>query len=121
MVLLVKLFAIATILYGCLVILRPKTLKEAIECVKVGNRVLIASGIKFVVGLFLMVAARYCSIPWIILFWGALSAFGGATGFLIKKSVIMDMFDWVEKRFARYTYLTGAFILLVGVLMVLAA
>ncbi len=82
---------------------------------------LIASGIKFVTGLFLMVASRYCSIPWIVLFWGALSALGGATGFLIKKGVIMDILDWVEKRFARRTYLIGAFILLVGVLIVLAA
>ncbi|MFC1548631.1 hypothetical protein ACFL5E_01575 [Candidatus Omnitrophota bacterium] len=121
MVLLVKLLAVAIIIFGCIEILRPKTQAELIERMKKGNRLYAASGIKFVVGIFLMIASRYCSIPWIILLWGALTTFGCAVAFLVKKNALLKLMEWVEKKPIKYVYLHGALCILVGVSIVLGA
>ncbi|RKY42772.1 MAG: hypothetical protein DRP85_01820 [Candidatus Makaraimicrobium thalassicum] len=121
MILMVKLISIAVILYGCLIILRPDTLKRIFEFVKKENRVYIAGGIKAVIGIFLMLASSSCRVPWIVLFLGALSVFGGIAGFLIKKSAIIRIIEWWETRPGRDIALMGTIALLVGVLLALAA
>ena len=121
MVLLVKLFSIAVIIYGCLLILRPDTLKKIFECVREGNNVYIAGGIKAVIGVILMLAASSCRVPWVVMFFGALSVFSGVVGFAMKKSFIIGIIDWVEKQPARFTYYVGILALLIGVLIILAA
>ncbi len=121
MVLIVKLVSIAIIVYGCLIILRPDTLKKVIEKAKEGNLIYIASGVKGVIGLLFLIAAASCSVPWIIRFFGALSIFGAIVAFVIKRSVIVSIMDWVEKQPARFNYYYGILALLMGVLMALAA
>ncbi|MFH1552022.1 MAG: hypothetical protein ABID83_00055 [Candidatus Omnitrophota bacterium] len=121
MVLLVKLLSIAVIVYGCILILRPSTLKKIIECVKQDNRIYTACGIKAAVGVFLMFASSYCSITWIVLFLGALSAFGGIAGFVIKKSFFIEITERVEKGPLWYAHLAGTIALAIGALLALAA
>lgn len=121
MVLIVKIVSIAIIIYGCLVVLRPDTLTELMEKVKKGGNIYIASGIKAIIGLIFVIAASSCSVPWIIRFFGALALFGGLVGFIIKKSVIVSMVDWIEKQPPRFMYYYSALVLLMGILMVLAA
>ena len=120
MILLVKVMSIAVIVWGCILILRPDTLKKVFHYVKEGNRLYIASGIKTVIGVILMFAASYCSIPWIVLFFGAIMAFGGAAGFLMKEKVLLKMVDWVEGSKKKTVYMIGAIALVVGILLALA-
>jgi len=121
MVLIVKLVSILVILCGCLAVLRPDTLKKVIEYVKKGNRIYYASGIKLGIGVLMMIAAKYCSIPWVILFFGALSVFGGAMGFVVKKSFVLKIVEWYEKKLQKKIYFAGISILIMGVLLALAA
>ncbi len=118
MVLIVKLLSIAIIIYGCLLMLRPGILKKVLEYIKEGNRAYIASGIKAVVGIFFMIAASKCSIPWIILFFGALAALSGIAAFVIKKKVMVQILEWAEKKPVRAV---GVIALIMGVLLALAA
>jgi heme O synthase-like polyprenyltransferase len=120
MVLIVKLFSIAIIVYGCLLILRPGILKKSFGYLKEGKRPYIASGIKIVVGILFIIASSYCSIPWIVLFLGALAAFSGIAAFLVKKSLIDQLMDWAEKRPVRHVYVAGGIVLFFGVLLALA-
>jgi len=121
MILIVKLVSIAIIVYGCLIVLRPDTLKKVIGKAKEGNIIYIASMVKGVIGLLFILAAASCSVPWIIRFFGALSIFGAIVAFVIKRSVIISIMDWVEKQPARFNYYYGIMALLMGVLMALAA
>jgi len=121
MVLLVKLFSIAIVVYGCLLILRPETLKKIFEFVKEKKNYYIACAAKAIAGIILMIAAPACSVPWVIMFFGALSLFGAILGFVIKRSLITGLFDWIEKQPTRFTYYAGTIALLVGVIIALAA
>lgn len=121
MVLIVKLVSIVIIIYGCLVVLRPDTMKKVFEKAKEGNNVYIAGGIKAFIGLLFVIAAPSCSVTWIIRVLGALSLFGGIVGFILKRSFIIGMIDWIEKQPARFTYYYGIIVLLMGVLIALAA
>ena len=118
MVLIVKVFSIAIIIYGCLLMLRPGILKKILEYMKEGNRAYIASGIKAVVGILFMFAASACSIPWIIFLLGALAALGGIAAFVIKKKVMVQMLEWAEKKPVR---VIGAAALVMGILLSIAA
>ncbi|MGB2651206.1 MAG: hypothetical protein WBD00_03265 [Candidatus Omnitrophota bacterium] len=121
MVLLIKVLAIAIIVFGCLIMLRPKTMKEIIERVKKGNNLFKAMVIKIVVGVLMMIASRYCSIPWIVLFWGALNTFTGVAGLLLKRDVVVKKIEWIEKRPPKHVFLVGVSALVIGVTLVLGA
>ncbi|MEA3489150.1 MAG: hypothetical protein U9R44_02260 [Candidatus Omnitrophota bacterium] len=118
---LVKVLAVAIIVYGCLLILRPGILKKIFEYVKQGNRLYIANGIKGVVGIFLIIASSRCSVPWIVLFLGALTVLSVIVGFLVKKKTVMELIERLVARPVKFVYLIGAIALALGVLLVLAA
>jgi uncharacterized membrane protein HdeD (DUF308 family) len=120
MILLVKLFSIVVIIYGCLLILKPGILKVVFEYAKKKNRVYVAGGVKALVGVVLVIAASSCEIPWIVFFLGALCVFGGAATFLLKKTAVVQMMEWVEKKPDWHVYLVGAIALAIGVLLALA-
>ncbi|MFH1394603.1 MAG: hypothetical protein ABIH09_00395 [Candidatus Omnitrophota bacterium] len=121
MVLIVKLISIVVIFYGCLVFLRPDVLKKVLKYAMQENKVYPMLGIKLVTGIVMMFAAKYCSIPWMILFFGALSVFGGAMGFVLKKAFVVKVLTWGENYIQKKTYFAGICILVVGVLLALAA
>ncbi|MBU0684069.1 MAG: hypothetical protein ABIH85_06250 [Candidatus Omnitrophota bacterium] len=121
MVLVIKLISIVVIFYGCLVFLRPDTLKKVLKYTMQENKIYLMLAIKLLIGIIMMFAAKYCSIPWIILFFGALSIFGGAMGFVLKKEFVAKVLKWTEAYIQKKTRFAGIFILVVGVLLALAA
>jgi len=121
MVLLVKVLSIAIIVYGCSVMLRPRLIKKVVEWAKEGNNVAIANAAKVVIGIILMIASSYCSVPWVVLFLGALSAFTGALAFVIKKNIVMHLLDWVDQQPSKTVYALGIVFLAIGALLALAA
>ena len=121
MFLLVKLFSIALILYGGLLILQSEVFKKVIAFIKVGNRLYIATAIKTIIGVMMMFASPYYSIPWIVLFIGALMVFSGIAVFVIKKSVVMQFIDWAEKKEKKQIIVIGIVAIAIGALLVLAA
>ncbi|MBD3427299.1 MAG: hypothetical protein GF409_08805 [Candidatus Omnitrophica bacterium] len=121
MVLFIKVLAIAITVYGCLIIFRPRMISNFTEFLKKRNNVLMVMTIKIVLGILMMIAARYCSITWVVLFWGALNTFTGVAGLLIKRDVFIKWLDWVETRPAKQVYLIGVGALFIGVTLILAA
>jgi len=121
MVLIVKLIAIAIIIYGCIVVLRPRVKKVVIEYIKQDNRIYIANGVKTAVGIFMLIAASSCRVPWVILVIGGLAALSGIALFLVKKNVINDIIAWIESRHMKQVRIIGAVIIAVGALIAIAA
>jgi uncharacterized membrane protein HdeD (DUF308 family) len=121
MVLLVNLLAIAVVVYGCLVMLRPEVLRKVFDKLKEGANVYMASGIKSIAGLILVFSSNASRVPWIVLLYGALMVFSGILAFVIKKNFIIGMLDWIENQPARYTYYAGCTFVLLGVILALAA
>ena len=121
MVLIVKLIAIAIIIYGCIVVLRPRVKKVGIAYIKENNRIYIANGIKTAVGIFMLIAASSCRVPWIILVIGGLAALTGIALFLVKKNVVDDIIQWIESRHMKQVRMIGGIIIAVGALIAIAA
>lgn len=121
MVLLVNLMAIALIIYGCLVALRPEVLRTMFDRLKEGANIYFASGIKSIAGIILIVAANSSRVPWIVLLYGAMMVFSGILAFVIKKNFITGFIDWIESQPPRFTYYGGGVVILLGVILSLAA
>ena len=121
MVLLVNLLAIAVVVYGCLVILRPEILRKMFDKLKEGANIYFASGIKIAAGLILILSANTSRVPRVVLLYGALMAFSGILAFVVKKNFITGMLDWVEKQPPRFTYYAGGTVILLGIILALAA
>ena len=120
MVVIVKIISLALVIFGCLVVLRPGTLKQIIEKAKEGNKMYIAGALKAVIGIIFVIAAPNCAVAWVIRFFGALALFGGLMCFILKRSFIVSIMDWVERQPARFTYYYGIFVVLLGVVIALA-
>lgn len=121
MVLIVKLISIALIIYGCVLLLRTSLVKKVLEYVKEGNRPLIASAIKAVVGVVFLIAASECRVPWIVFLVGALALLSGIAAFLVKKEAVVKLIEWMEKKASHNKYLVGAMILFWGALIAIGA
>lgn len=121
MVLIVKMFAILFIVYGCLLILRPEILKKITGNLKEGNKVYIACGIKALLGILLILATPQCRIPWVVLFMGSLYLYGSIVALVLKKSVLLDLIIWWESCEQKFLYMAGAGSLVLGALLAVAA
>ena len=98
MVLLVKALSIAIIIYGCVLVLRPGTLKKVFDYISVDNRIYTVSVIKGVIGLIMLLAAASCRIPWIVFLLGGLTLLGVILAFVFKKEVLGKVMTWLETR-----------------------
>ena len=121
MVFIVKLLSIIVVVFGCLVILRPDTLKTIFGWVKEGNRIYMLSVVRGLVGVFLILASPGCAVPNTILFFGALLLFSSIAIFLFKKSAVMSLVDWWLARPVRHIYIAGTVVLIIGAIIALAA
>lgn len=121
MVLLVKLFSIIVMLYGTLLILRPSILKKVVGYVKEKNRVSAIGAVRIVVGIILIVAASYCSIPWIVRLFGGLALLGGILVFLLKKNFQAQVIGWLESRKTKHVITLGGVVLALGIILILAS
>ncbi|MDD4957540.1 MAG: hypothetical protein PHH49_08035 [Candidatus Omnitrophica bacterium] len=121
MVFIVKVVAILITLYGGLIVLRPDTLKKILEYASGDRKMYAFILVKSLLGLAFILAAYQCSIPWVIMFFGAASVLGGVASFIVKKEVIVGIFDWMLKRPDKDIRLYGVIALAIGILMILAA
>lgn len=120
MVLLLKLVSIFMIVYGCLLMLKPKVLKKIIEYISEGNRVYIATGIKVVIGAIMMMASSACRISWFVLFMGALIVLLSITCFFLKKKIIIDLLGKFKELPRKKIFMVGMGALIMGVLLILS-
>ncbi len=121
MVLLVNLLAIAIVVYGCLLVMRPETLKTIFAQVKEGANLYLVSGIKIIVGIVLILSANAARVSWVVFLFGALTVFFGILAFVIKRSFITGLIDRVENQPPRFAYYIGGAAVLIGVILSLAA
>jgi len=120
MILLVKLFAIAIIIHGCFLMLRPENLKVMLSWVKEGNRLYLIAAVRLIIGAILMIAASECRIEGIVLVLGVILFFSGVAGFMLKKEGMMKIVAWGEKRSLHDVRVIGTVALAFGVLIALA-
>ncbi len=121
MVLLVKLVAIAIIIYGCVLTLKPVVFKSIIKYVESKKSRYVSIGMKIFLGLVFLVAASECRISWVVRFFGAAGVLGGAVALLLKESVVDDIIKWAEEISESQILFFGTVALVLGVLLVLAA
>ncbi len=121
MVLIVKLIAIALVIYGIVLVLRPEVLKKALGFVKEGNNYYVAGVIKAGLGLILVLAGGACSIPGVIRVLGALMFIGGVVTFVLKKETVMKLIEYWDKKPVNHIKMAGIFTVFIGVLIAAAA
>ena len=121
MIWIVKILAIALIVWGCILALKPKLIRKVIDYAKDMTRVYIISGVKILAGGLLILAAQEASLPWVVLLWGSLLVFSGILAFAVKKDSITALLNWIETRSSKQLLLVAGFILLVGISLAFAA
>lgn len=121
MVLITKLIAIVIIIYGCLLVMRPGLLKQLVEYAEKGKRFYIISGVKSILGVIMILAANNCSIPWVVLFFGALSLLGGVLVFVFQKNFIDAYIKKMDSLTEKQISVIGVVAVAVGALLALAA
>jgi len=121
MVLIVKIFSVIIIIYGCVLVLRPKILKKIVEEMKKNNNIYVINGIKSAISALLVVAAPSTRVPWIVFFFGALGLLTGICMFLFKKNMVERIIAWIEARSTQQVCVMGTVAVVVGVLLALAA
>ncbi len=115
-----KFISIVLLVFGCVLILRPKRFKAILELQREGNRAYIGAVIKTLTGMIFLIVASSCSIPWIVFLFGLLLAAGGIVVFVLKKQVVYKILDWWENKTNKQLKLAGTVFLLMGVLLSLA-
>ena len=121
MVFFVKILSVLIVVFGCLVMLKPKIIKDIAAYVKVDNRIYIIAIIRSLVGVLLIIAAQYCSVPWIVLFLGAILVFSAIMFFIVKKEIMDGMINWLENSSSKQVYLIGGVALAIGILLSLGS
>lgn len=120
MLLIVKLISAAIIVFGCFLMLRPKTLKKVIGYVKEGKRMYVSAFLKVVLGILLMLQAAQCRVEWIVLLVGVISAVSGVLTFVIKKEIVLSIMNRIETISVKTVYFIGIICLALGVVLVMA-
>jgi len=69
----------------------------------------------------MILAARDCRIPWIVLFFGGATTLGNIIGLLMKKKAMLKLLDWAEAKITKKVYLCGTIALIMGILLAIAA
>ena len=120
MILLLKLVSILMIVYGCLLMLKPRVLKKIVDYISEGKRIYIATGIKVLIGAIMMMASSGCRISWFVLFLGALIVLSSITFFFLKKKIIIDLLVKVKGLPRKKVFILGLVALILGVLLILS-
>ncbi|MFH1836491.1 MAG: hypothetical protein ABH862_00050 [Candidatus Omnitrophota bacterium] len=121
MVLIVKIVSVIILIYGCVLVLKPKTLKRLVDAVKKEKRFQLVNGIKTVVAALLVLAAPSCGIPWIVFLVGGLGVLGGIIVFIMKDKIKERFFSWVEELPNKKIVVIGIAAAVIGALLSLAA
>jgi hypothetical protein len=121
MVLFVKVAAIAIIVYGCSLMLRPEILRKLARWAQKGNNLFLLNILKILFGILLMLASGHVAVPWVVMFLGALAAFTGALAFVVKRDLLTGLVEWIEGMPSRTIYVVGVVALAVGALLAIAA
>ncbi|MCK5451247.1 MAG: hypothetical protein KAI70_05740 [Candidatus Omnitrophica bacterium] len=121
MILLVKAVAIVIIVWGCVLILRPSMLRKVLAHIREGNRFYTAGILKGLFGVILLLTAASCRIPWIVFFLGGLTFLSVILTFIVRKSIVEKLMNWVESRSKKQVSMIGTVVLAIGALLALAA
>ena len=80
-----KLIALLLVISGCVLILKPETIKKVMDYVKEGNRVYGIAVIRIVIGIILLLASSQARIAWVVFILGLLPVATGILVFVWKK------------------------------------
>jgi len=120
-VMLVKLFAIAIILWGCYIIYKPEILKKVIGWVKEKNNIYIVGGLRAVVGVLLLLFASSCRVPWIVFLLGSIAILSGVLIYILKKETLFKIIEWMENLKKKQLYTMATIVIVIGIVIALAA
>jgi hypothetical protein len=74
---LAKIIGMIITVAGVVFLLHPKSAKKLLGFWEEGKRVYGLAAIRLVVGAILLLAARECMVPWLVVVFGALAVIGG--------------------------------------------
>lgn len=85
-------------LWGFTAVLRPDWMKRMMDFFVVGRRFWAAAAVKVVVGVVLLIFARECRIPWVIILVGILTAGGSLLAMTFKPETVQKFMLWWQKQ-----------------------
>jgi len=107
-------------LWGVAVLIRPDWMKRVVDFLAKSRRFVIAAAAKIVFGVVLLVFARGCRIPWVIMLIGVLFAGGSVVALMIDPEKIRTMVGWWQKQALWIYRVWGVVAVLFGGLVIFA-
>ncbi|MBU1083503.1 MAG: hypothetical protein ABIG55_04665 [Candidatus Omnitrophota bacterium] len=121
MVLIVKVVSVAIIIWGCVIVLKPRIMKKMVEYMKKEKMFMKVNIIKTVVSVLLVLSASSCGVPWVIFLIGGLGLLSGVSALLLKKKAVDSIINWLETRSVKQICMLGTVVVAVGALLAIAA
>ena len=103
-----------------LLLIKPDVYRKSVKLFVRGKLLYIPAVISIIVGVVLLIFARECHIPWIIIVVGLLSAIKGLSIFAVKLDKLKKMLNWLCDRSDITLRLFGLLALAFGALILYA-
>ncbi|HIJ67715.1 MAG TPA: hypothetical protein HPP87_08830 [Planctomycetes bacterium] len=103
-----------------LLLIKPDAYRKYVKLFVRGKLLYIPAVISIIVGVVLLIFARECHIPWVIIVVGLLSAIKGLSIFAVKLDTLKGMLNWLCERSDITLRLFGLLALAFGALILYA-
>jgi len=103
-----------------LLVIKPDAYRKSVKLFVSGKLLYIPAVIAIVAGVVLLIFARECHIPWVIIVVGLLSAVKGLSVFVIKLETLKGILNWLCGRSDITLRLFGLLALAFGALILYA-
>lgn len=117
----IKAIGIIFIVIAIVYLLKPEVAKRLMEFFKQGKRMYIAALIRFVLAVVFLLAARECSVTWLIAALGILFFISGLLVFILGTERVRAYINWWQKQSLLLLRLMALIALAFGVLIIYAA
>jgi len=117
----IKVIGIIFIVISIAYLLKPDIMKWLMEFFKQGRRMYIAALIRFALAVVFLLAARECSVTWLIAAFGILFFISGLLVFILGTERVRAYINWWQKQSLLLLRLMALIALAFGVLIIYAA
>ena len=117
----VKIIGIVIVALALAYLLKPEIMEYLMEFFKEGKRIYLAGLIRVVLAIVLLVAARGCDSPRMVVFFGILFLISGLLTFIIGPERAKSIINWYQGQSPLVLRLLALIALVIGVAIIYSA
>ena len=121
MVGLVKLMGIVMVAAGAIFLVKPASMKKAINFWLKDDRLYLGGVLNLLLGIIFLSIAPQCAMPWFIILLGLLSLAKGLLVFILKRKQLVSILEGVAKRPTKALRIRAVTLLILGTLLIYSA